>query len=161
MEIAVVHNKYFNLGVMGRSGSRSLLFDLTGISKHNSFMCSFEKYNENNFIRNPNILVLRHPIERAKSGSKLNLQSKFHGMPFLHKVNYEKITHIIKFEDLKDYVKIHKGKQDYIFTDDMSQYRPWKLEDFDYDKELNLYKKFLEKPILEVEHYKLLKEQII
>lgn len=160
MEIAVVHNKYFNLGVMGRSGSRSFIFDLTGTSRHDPFMCSFEKYNDKDFIRNPNILVLRHPIERAKSGIKLNLQSKFHGKPFLDKINYENITHIIKFEDIQDYLKIHKGKADFIFTDDMNQYRPWSLETFDYTEELELYEKFLEKPVLGVEQYKLLKEQI-
>ena len=42
----------------------------------------------------------------------------------------------------------------------MNQYRPWSLETFDYTEELELYEKFLEKPVLEVEQYKLLKEQI-
>jgi len=160
MEIAVVSNKYFNLGVMGRCGSRSLLYDLTGKSNHKIFMQSFEQFNSDKFDSNLKVLVLRHPKERAMSGSRLNLQPKFHGMPFLHLVDYEKITHILKFENLSKYVDVHKGRNDYIFTDDMIQYNPWDLKDYDYISEIELYEKFLEKPVLSVEQYQLLRDHI-
>jgi len=101
-----IRTEYFSIGVMGRSASRSIARyicgDLTAEECHGPFMRTFDEFNSISGV--PNILVLRNPLERAKSGSLLSYNKYFHGAPFLSKIDYNAVSHILPFENIKDYI---------------------------------------------------------
>jgi len=101
-----IRTDYFSIGVMGRSASRSIARyicgDLTAEECHGPFMRTFDVFNSIRGV--PNILVLRNPLERAKSGSLLSYNKYFHGEPFLSNIDYNAVTHILPFENVEDYI---------------------------------------------------------
>ena len=131
--ITTIRTDLFNISMMGRSGSRSFIDDLVREStyayytdtkkfgkkiKHEPFLNSFANFNNKQILSRqklnkmkifPNVLVLRDPKERAIAGSNLRLNMEWHGYPFLHKIDFEIVTNIIKFEDIGNYVDTHIG----------------------------------------------------
>lgn len=93
--------------MMGRSASRNIARKICGnqLSTENChlpFMRTFDEYNS--IVDTPKILMLRNPIERAISASTLCYNPVFHGSPFLHKIDFDSVTHIIKFEEIDSYL---------------------------------------------------------
>lgn len=168
-QILQIRTDRFNIGIMGRSGSRSFISDIVGLyAYHVDFNTQMEDFNNKEIIETQtrnlnsffyNVLVLRDPKERARSGCRLKLPAEFHGAPFLHKIDIESITHIIKFEEIKKYLTIHRGGTEEIPWDN----NQWSLNDYSDDEwteEYRLYNILLQKPILEPSVYKKLKTQI-
>jgi len=121
---------------------------------------SFQNIDEfNNTEKKIKILVLRDPIERAKSGSRVAYSPNFHGAPVLHKVDFESVDYIIDFNKLSYYTpNTHRGA----FDPDLrpnSKFRkeldkqsnqklnetllnaitPWETEEYSYDEEIEIY----------------------
>ena len=122
----VIKTDKFNLGFMGRSGSRTIMGDLLGdLEFWPNIIVSFDEFNCSDG-KVPNILVLRDPVERAVSGSRLGLHPDYHGLPFLHLIDFDVVTHIIRFEELNDYFNGHHG----FLPPDFKK----EFEKFDFDK---------------------------
>lgn len=168
-QICVIRTDQFNLGFMGRSSSRSLITEFLdgGWGGHGIFMTTFDDFNDGKKLHRqclnvrkklPHILVLRNPIDRFKSAQKMILTSmggnstseqfaSFHYRPFLHNVNFDLISHIIKFERIGEYLSNHlggvgknKNKSD--------------MGNVDFTNEMRLYDKFLTKDELDPEEFK-------
>ena len=112
--ITLIRTDKFNIGFMGRSGSRTIMQDIVGRSyAHDPLLSSFSNFNDKQILEEqgliPHILVLRDPVERATSGSLLALYPEYHGNPFLHLIDFDVVTHILRFEDLGEYFSSHKG----------------------------------------------------
>ena len=112
--ITLIRTDKFNIGFMGRSGSRTIMQDIVGRSyAHDPLLSSFSNFNDKQILEEqgsiPHILVLRDPVERAASGSLLALYPEYHGNPFLHLIDFDVVTHILRFEDLGEYFSSHKG----------------------------------------------------
>lgn len=142
--ICYIQTKLFDIGMMGRSGSRSVLYEVTKLDSwtnekpRKNYMKTWLEFNEKSTV--PKILVLRNPIERAKAGLRHDLETDHHVEPFLHYIDIEVVTHIIKFEDIDNYVRAKFGVTDNKETDvDISEY--------DFENEMKLYNMFLEKPV--------------
>ena len=166
--MVIIRTDRFNIGVMGRSGSRSIINDIYGRSvDHVKIMSDIENFNNKEILKKQtnnlkdfvhNVLVLRDPKERARSGIRVELPANFHGAPFLHKIDIEAVTHIIKFEDFRKYFTIHLGKIG--LPTGKCQ---WDLNDYsddDWAEEYRLYKILLQKPILKPFEYTIMKGQI-
>lgn len=105
--------------------------------------------NHNNHLNNtgPKILIVRDPLERAKSGQGKNYEPVFHGAPVLTGIDLDNLDYILPFEKLDQYVLgTHLGNPNDIPFADMRQ--EWELEDYNYDEEMNTYNKILEKEVL-------------
>ena len=121
-KMVIIRTDRFNIGVMGRSGSRSIITDIYGfLVDHVKLMSDIENFNNKEILEKQtndlkefvyNVLVLRDPKERARSGCRVGFPANFHGAPFLHKIDIEAVTHIIKFEDFRRYFTIHFGKSE-------------------------------------------------
>jgi len=173
----IIRTDKFNLAFMGRSGSRSILVDILShqrrdaYEEHSQFYWHFyndpvllnkqaRRYTDSDIF--PHILVIRNPLDRKNSARLGNMTPWYHAMPFLHLVNFDLITHIIKFEDLSKYFKEHigfvnsttKAQQQLTAPDEY-------LADVDFDRENNLYNKLIkEKPIMDIESFKWAKNHI-
>ena len=188
--IAVIRTDRFNIAMMGRSGSRSFMMDLAGKIDHYEIFAEINSFNSKDLLLKqrlnamsfiPHILVLRNPIERAKSGSSVNLSRDYHGYPFLHCIDFDIVTHIIKFEQIGRYVETHEGKFDYrfssfsrkekneFFENTMDKHTVdtlrdiWDISDIPDEimkREMELYEKFLTKPIYNYEDYKIGKQNL-
>jgi hypothetical protein len=181
--IAVIRTDRFNIAMMGRSGSRSFMQDLAGKQDHYEIVTKISSFNREDLLLKqklnsmkfiPNILVLRDPIERAKSGSFIGLNANYHGYPFLHCIDFDMVTHIIRFEDIGKYVEPHEGKFDSLVTflpqkekDKLPKneevWKPWDMSEIPEEimqRELELYEKFLTKPIYNYEDYKIEKQNL-
>lgn len=191
--ITVIRTDRFNLGFMGRSGSRTMMSDILGAFKprmHGDIMRTVDSFNDIELLQKqklnlmqpiPHILVLRNPIDRARAGSRICFHPDYHGRPFLHLINYDIVTHIIKFEEINEYFDGRLGvmpedmkskfdeesfenRKQYLqehadnFTDELYD---WNIEDYDFTDEMNLYHKFLEKPVMDPETFKNLRKQIL
>tara|TARA_A200000159_G_scaffold19712_1_gene16290 strand:- start:1475 stop:2272 length:798 start_codon:yes stop_codon:yes gene_type:complete len=113
-DIDLIRTDKFNIGFMGRSGSRTIMKDIVGRAyAHYPLLASFSNFNDKQILEEqgsiPHILVLRDPVERAASGSLLALYPEYHGHPFLHLIDFDVVTHIIRFEDLGEYFSSHEG----------------------------------------------------
>lgn len=125
---------------------------------HTYSITSYENFNNNEGIK---ILVLRNPIERAKSGQSKSFSAHFHGAPALHKVNFDKVDYIIDFNKLSDYTpETHLGKIDvdvspdsefieslkgYSYPENLSDiYESWEVEDYNYEEDIEIYNNVLE-----------------
>jgi hypothetical protein len=110
----------------------------------------------NTFLNNtgPKILIVRDPIERAKSGQEKKYEPVFHGAPVLRSINLETVDYILPFEKLSDYVLgINIGNPNDIPFLDMQQ--DWKLEDYNYDEETDTYNDILQnKEVLPIDLWK-------
>lgn len=155
-KVTLIATKFFDIAFMGRSGSRSILYDVarkdswTTSTPRKEFMKTWLDLNVKNLLR-PKILVLRNPIDRAKSAIRNNLEPEYHTEPFLHYINSDVITHIIKFEELPKYVNAKFGLTDCKDSDvDVSEY--------DFEHEMILYDMMLQKPVYPAE---LFKQQVI
>ena len=164
--IAVIRTDRFNIAMMGRSGSRSFMMDLARKINHSEIFTEISSFNRKDLLLKqrqnarsfiPHILVLRNPIERAKSGSSLNLPLDYHGYPFLHCIDFDIVTHIIKFEQIGRYVKTHVGRAEDALRG------VWDISDIPDEimkREMELYEKFLTKPIYNYEDYKIGKQNL-
>src|SRR6056300_267948 len=106
-KMVIIRTDRFNIGVMGRSGSRSIIADIYRLPfdpvDHLKLMSDIENFNNKEILKKQtnnlkdfvhNVLVLRDPKERARSGIRMKLPANFHGAPFLHKIDIEAVTHI-------------------------------------------------------------------
>ena len=152
---------------MGRSASRSLITEFIdgGGVAHGKFMTSFDDLNDESKLRRqmvrhtfkliPHVLVLRNPIERLKSAKKMYLArnvtseqfASFHYRPFLHNINFDLISHIIKFEKIGEYLSNHLGGI-------MKSSEKRDIENVDFTNEMSLYDEFLTKDELDPEDFK-------
>jgi hypothetical protein len=112
--ITAIRTDKFIIGFMGRTGSRTIMSDiLGGTCSHAALFESFSDFNNRDYQKDlgsiPHILVLRDPVERAASGQRLGLHPEYHGHPFLSNIDFDTITHIIRFEDLPLYFDSHEG----------------------------------------------------
>ena len=87
---------------------------------HEYSTCSYDDYNN---TKGTKILVLRDPIERAKSGSRVGYTPLYHGAPVLDKINLDSVDYIIDFNKLQQYVTdTHLGANDPDLTEN-SEFR--------------------------------------
>ena len=141
---------------------KKLVRDIS-IPHHNMSLSSIENYNNFQHSSNPKILVLRDPIERAKSGSSLGLEKNFHGAPVLSYIDFDSVDYIIDFNKLNEYTNyLRVGSHDedkkiidHIVENNLIPADPkhrlgwmndiWNHEDFDYITDIELYNNALEK----------------
>lgn len=125
---------------------------------HRITQTSIEDFN--NYDAPNKILVLRHPLERAKSGSDIKLEPTFHGMPCLSSIDFEEVDYIIDFNELSEYTnRLHLGSYAYdkqtaeeIDSHDINSdlfdigasTKDWHPSDYDYEEEVKIYNDLLE-----------------
>jgi len=105
------------------------------------------------------IMVVRDPIDRAKSGIAVNFNPDFHGKPTLQYIDWDMIDYIIPFEDISNkYLNgfnhnvgiTHEAESSVVKEVDrvMSESDPkqegvywttWSLDDFDFTREIETY----------------------
>jgi hypothetical protein len=106
------------------------------------------------------IMVLRHPLERAKSGSDIKLEPDFHGMPCLSEVDFEEVDYVIDFNRLSEYTNdiklgsyasdkaaletLNPKDIDADFFDIASNSKEWDPSDYEYDQEIEIYNDLME-----------------
>lgn len=109
----------------------------------------------NTYLNNigPKFLIVRDPLERAKSGQQKNYEPVFHGAPVLHSIDINTIDYIIPFDKLNDYVLgVHIGNpNDRPFAE---MHQEWNLEDYNYEEEMDVYNKLLDIEVLPVSLWK-------
>lgn len=110
----------------------------------------------NTFLNNtgPKILIVRDPLERAKSGQEKTYEPVFHGAPVLNSIDIDTVDYILPFEKLNDYVLgIHIGNpNDKPF---LGMQQNWKLEDYNFDEETDTYNDILQnKEVLPINLWK-------
>lgn len=146
-KICYIQTRLFDIGMMGRSGSRSVLYEVAKIDSwkdkfpRRPFMKTFLDFNEKSNV--PKILLLRNPIERAKASIRNSLvgwEADHHIEPFLHYIDIDVVTHIIKFEDIDNYVRAKFGVTD-------NKEKDVDISEYNFQNEMKLYDMFLEKPI--------------
>lgn len=108
-----------------------------------------DSYNKYVFKSTPKILVLRNPVERAKSGSFLKLHPDFHGEPVLSLIDMTTVDYVIDFNQLSEYtgnLKIGNLKTDeesMLFINaelaKLENLVDWNQSDYDYDLDLEIY----------------------
>ena len=170
-QICVIRTDQINLAFMGRSASRSLMTEFIdgGGVAHSKFLTSFDDLNDESklrrqwvrhtFKRIPHVLVLRNPIERFKSAKKMFIApnatseqfASFHYRPFLHNVNFDLISHIIKFKRIGEYLSNHQGG---IMKSNDGGSEKRDIENVDFTNEMSLYDKFITKDELDPEDFK-------
>lgn len=143
--IDYIETNTYSLGILGRSGSRSIVNYITryyfdyaweqhrniqlGVelvdpkfpSHHPYSWISVDDFNGCNALCNdinPRIMVIRDPLERAESGSSVSYEPVFHGAPILTDIDWSEIDYVIPFEDLVLYIgKTMWSNLDYIWSD--------------------------------------------
>jgi len=184
--IDCIETDQFTLGILGRSGTRSYANYITrfysdyfweamrnvhlGIisvediehefSHHYYSTVGIEEFNQ---IDNK-IMVIRDPIERAKSGIRVMYEPTFHGSPILQYIDWDKIDYVIDFNETDLYLggsgvarklpiedEISLGKQAFKLGgyEYESRIQKWSLDDFDYTEEIITYERVMnDKPRL-------------
>ena len=194
--IDCIETNTYSLGILGRSASRSFAnyisryyfdyvweqyrnvqldvenTDLKYPSHHPYTWITVDDFNDCNALvyDPPTIMVVRDPIDRARSGSGVNYEPVFHGAPILTEIDWDGIDYIIPFEDLELYI----GQTQWSNTDNMTinprsskeeRYakesdrgsfyqalgikpyaniiKEWEVEDYDYDAEIKCYENVL------------------
>lgn len=193
MKIDYIETDQYSLGILGRSGTRSFAnyisryyYDYVWeqhrnlqLGKENPELMfpthhpytwipmeDFNACNELVMADQPRIVVLRDPIERARSGSRVHYEPEFHGAPALTHINWDYIDYIIPFEDIELYLgKTRWSNMDYglvsleatmeekstLETSRAAFYmdlqvphyekiiQKWSIEDYDYTDEIDCY----------------------
>lgn len=176
--IDCIETDQFTLGILGRSGTRSYAnyitryyFDYTfelvkdvhlgraieekpSIFHHLYSAITPEEFNK---IDNK-IMVVRDPIERAKSGIRVQYEPVFHGSPMLVNIDWDKVDYIIPFEETNKYLNGHAAgkfaspEQEKLVSRITwnsgihkfdEQIHEWSMEDYDYTEEINTYNKIM------------------
>jgi|SaaInlV_125m_DNA_1040241.scaffolds.fasta_scaffold08687_2 hypothetical protein len=103
----------------------------------------------------PKIMILRHPMKRGDSGSRVSFEPEFHGMPVLDTIDFDSIDYIIDFEELNWYVNLTQidrnvNSNDEKMVAEMHQHlnqkhyggliKEWNRSDYDYSEDMIIYK---------------------
>jgi hypothetical protein len=193
MKIDYIETDQYSLGILGRSGTRSFANfisryyfdyaweqhrnliigkdnpDLMFPTHHPYTQMTIDDFNQCNYFfdgHEPTIMVLRDPLERAKSGSRISYEPEFHGAPALTQIEWEHIDYVIPFEDIKMYIGESRwSNMDIAFVgSDLSNeekalweltrgtyfrdigvpnyenlIEEWSVEDYDYTDEIDCY----------------------
>jgi hypothetical protein len=197
MYIDHIETDTFHLGILGRSGTRSIAnfltryyhdyywesfyakyfysenmndylsfvddeilkdFVLNGPDTHHIFSRdTIENFNKPKVTKK--IVVLRDPLQRAKSGSRVSFEPTFHGMPILSQIDFDSVDYIIDFNEINYYINLTNVDRNMNPTEENmiarmyaernpetygSQLKEWKLENYDYREEVSVYNKLME-----------------
>jgi hypothetical protein len=147
------------------------------VPHHYYSMNDTEDYNNYKNKKTPKILVLRDPLERAKSGATVKLEQAFHGMPTLFSIDFDSVDYVIDFNRINDYtnglklgdasdikltIDILKNTSDSEMYNFETMLIDWDPSDYDYEKDNEIYNDALEtKEHLPVDLWKSLVRNIV
>jgi len=129
------------------------------VPHHYHSMTETDDFNSYKNKRNPKIMVLRHPLERAKSGSVVKLEQAFHGMPSLFSVDFDAVDYVIDFNRINDYtdgvklgssedtkltIDLLKNNGDTVLYTEETMVVNWDPSDYEYDADIDIYNDMLE-----------------
>lgn len=129
------------------------------VPHHYHSMTDTDAFNSFKNKRNPKIMILRHPFERAKSGSAVKLEQAFHGMPSLFSIDFDTVDYVIDFNRINDYTNGLKlgSSEDTKLTIDLLKNNGdedlytketmivnWDPSDYEYDADIDIYNDMLE-----------------
>jgi hypothetical protein len=167
MNISYILTDRFLLLCHGRTASRSFFSDILGreyeqdLSNTISVQSIFKSLNHLELkarVKIPRILLLREPIDRAKSGIRMGYWPLGHGAPFLYTLDIEKIDYIIPFEETHQYTNTRLGTKE---ADVSKKDFIWSIDDYDFTKELEIYEKIRKTvPVLDPEKWNSMVRQI-